>query len=545
MPVSASLRTRFAATFALSIMIGAAVLSVVIGARSSQEVRGSIGQSLAEVAFHMADKLDRGMWARSGEVALLASLAGEQDLPAIRRAVDQLRRAIPVFSWIGFTDPHGRVLAASDGILEGMDISKRPVYLHGINGTFVGDVHDAVLLAKALPNPSGEPMQFVDISTPIKDGRGEVRGVLAAHLSWAWARELRDSVLTPVEASKDIEVFVVANDNTVLLGPAQWLGKTLSLDALGRARAGGPGWVVERWGDDGEYLTGYALGRGYQSYAGLGWTVLARQPAKRAYEPVARLQRDVMLGGGAVALMFALAGWWVAGRVSAPLRRIAQVADRLRGGEAVEIPNHRGIRDIEVLTASLKALIASLTQSEAARCRAEDQANRDRLTGLANRLALETHLDRATASARRTGASLAVLCLDLDGFKGVNDTLGHHAGDLLLHEVGLRLRGCARGNDLVARLGGDEFVLVLSAADGKPLEDGVAVGERIIAALGRPFDLDGTEARIGCSVGVAVWPEHDEDVHQVMRLADRALYAAKRAGKNRVTAHAAVHVLEA
>lgn len=206
------------------------------------------------------------------------------------------------------------------------------------------------------------------------------------------------------------------------------------------------------------------------------------------------------------------------------------------------IPEHRGIRDIEVLTRSLRALITSLTLSEAARSRAEDQANQDRLTGLANRLALETHLGLATASARRSDTALAVLCLDLDGFKGVNDSLGHHAGDLLLQEVAHRLRHCARGGDLVARLGGDEFVLVLAAADGKPLEDGIAVGERIIAALGQPFDLDGNPACIGCSVGVAAWPDHDGDVHQVIRLADKALYAAKRAGKNRVVAHGAARV---
>lgn len=250
-------------------------ISTCLRTRSSDEVRGGIGRSLASVAHNMADKLDRGMWARSGEVSVLATLVtqlGGQDLAAIRGSLDQLRRAIPVFSWIGYTDARGRVLAASDGLLEGVDISKRPVYLHGVNGTFVGDVHDAVLLAKALPNPSGEPMKFVDVSTPIKDAQGRVVGVLGAHLSWAWARELRDSVLAARDTAKDTELFVVAIDNTVL----------------------------------------------------------ARQPAKLAYKPVARLQRDVML--------------WGAGAAAAHRPGGRQAACRRGGGDprASRHPRHRG-----------------------------------------------------------------------------------------------------------------------------------------------------------------------------------------------------------
>lgn len=540
MPFSTSLRTRFAVAFALSVMAASALLSAVIGNRSSAEVRGEIGRSLAEVAYHMADKLDRGMWARSGEVAVLAtivSLAGPDHLAAIRNALDELHKAVPIFSWIGFSDPQGKVLASTGGILTGADISKRPVYTHGVSGTFVGDVHDAVMLAKLLPNPSGEPMKFVDVSTPIKAADGRLVGVLAAHLSWAWANEIRDSILAPLGERRDTEVFVISADNTVLLGPVDAVGQKLALSAIELARAGRESWRVERWPDGRDYLTGYAFGRGHGTYPGLGWTILARQPLEIAFAPVQQLQRDIMLWGASVAIVFAVIGWLLAGRVAAPLRRIALAADRLRLGEQVEIPEHRGIRDIEVLTASLKALITSLSLSEAARDRAEDQANQDRLTGLPNRLAMETHLDMTVASARRGNASIAVLCLDLDGFKRVNDTLGHHAGDVLLKQVASRLNGCARQGDLVARLGGDEFVMVLKATDGRPLEDGVAVGERIIAALGKPFTLEGNPVSIGCSVGVAAWPTHADDIHEAIRLADGALYAAKRGGKNRVCMH--------
>lgn len=540
--ISTSLRTRFALTFALSIMVGSAVLSFAIGRRSSEEVRAEIGRNLTEVTQQVADKLERGMWARAGEVALLATLAELHqpvDPAAVQISIDRLKHSIPHFSWIGFTDARGIVLAASDGILRGVDISRRPVFAEGVKGRFVGDVHEAVMLAKLLPNPTGETMKFVDISLPVMGRDGTVVGVMASHLSWEWAREVEQSVLTASDASQGVEVFLVSASGTVLLGPSGHIGQPLALDAVGKARRDGGGWSVETWSDGRAYLTGYAPARGYRDYGGLGWTIVARQPLETAFASVAELQRHIMAWGAGVAVAFAALGWLVAGRVAAPLGRIALAADRLRMGEPAAIPVEKGVSEIESLGSSLRALIDSLTRSEAARSHAEEQASHDRLTGLANRLGLEERLAGMVATAGRSGGGLAVLCLDLDGFKGVNDTLGHHAGDVLLREVAARLRTCARQGDVVARLGGDEFMMVLAAPVDAAATDARLVGERVIEALRRPFSLDGVEARIGCSVGAALWPQHGADVKDVGRLADEALYAAKRGGKGRVVLHSA------
>ncbi|CUW39821.1 putative Diguanylate cyclase domain protein [Magnetospirillum sp. XM-1] len=539
--ISTSLRVRFSLTFALSIMVGSGLLSYAIGSRSSEGVRAEIGRNLSEVTHQIADKLDRGMWARSGEVALLSTLVETQttlDPKAVRVSLDRLKHSIPYFAWIGFTDPQGRVLAATGGILDGVDISKRPVFAEGVKGVFVGDVHEAVVLAKLLPNPSGEPMKFVDISRAVYGRDGTMLGVVASHLSWEWAREIEQSVLTPFDASQEVEVFVVATDDTVLLGPSSQIGHPLKLRSIARARQGDGNWQVETWPDGREYLTGYALARGYKDYGGLGWTIVARQPTETAFAAVSALQRHVIWWGAGVALACAAFGWLVASRVSAPLRRIALAADRLRGGEPVDIPAEKGVLEIQSLSTSLRALIDSLTRSEAARSHAEVQASHDRLTGLTNRLGLEDLLGRMLASARRSQSSLVVLCLDLDGFKGVNDTLGHGIGDLLLQEVAVRLRACARQGDITARLGGDEFMMVLSAPSHAAAADAMVVGERIVHSLGEPFVLDGNPVKIGCSVGAALWPLHGDDIGDVTRLADEALYAAKRGGKNRVVLHA-------
>ena len=159
------------------------------------------------------------------------------------------------------------------------------------------------------------------------------------------------------------------------------------------------------------------------------------------------------------------------------------------------------------------------------------QAFHDALTGLANRALLHSHLDRAVARARR-GSPLAVLLVDLDGFKQVNDTYGHATGDYLLVNIAQRLRDAIRGADTAARLGGDEFAVVLDGMESAG--DAVNVADRILAAVQAPLSVaDGADLIPRASVGLAIFDQHvtaDALLHQ----ADTAMYAAKKAGKGRV-----------
>lgn len=155
----------------------------------------------------------------------------------------------------------------------------------------------------------------------------------------------------------------------------------------------------------------------------------------------------------------------------------------------------------------------------------EQRALHDVLTGLPNRTLFEDRLERALALALREGTKVAVLFIDLDGFKAVNDTFGHQAGDALLREVARRLEGRLRRSDTVARLGGDEFALVLPRADVAGAR--VVAGE-IAAALAEPIDALGYQAQVGASIGIAVAPDHGLDVATLVRCADLAMYQAKR-----------------
>jgi len=160
----------------------------------------------------------------------------------------------------------------------------------------------------------------------------------------------------------------------------------------------------------------------------------------------------------------------------------------------------------------------------------ESLALNDALTGLANRRLLTDRMSMAMVHARRNKSAMAVVYLDLDGFKQINDTLGHDAGDILLKTVAGRLVATVREEDTVARLGGDEFIIVLWHVSGNDVA--ATVASKVIEAVSQPYEIEGHTVSITISAGVGVYPVHGEDADTLMKSADLALYEAKRAGKN-------------
>jgi diguanylate cyclase (GGDEF)-like protein/PAS domain S-box-containing protein len=154
----------------------------------------------------------------------------------------------------------------------------------------------------------------------------------------------------------------------------------------------------------------------------------------------------------------------------------------------------------------------------------------DSLTGLPNRHLFHDRLSQTMAHARRSGHSMAVLFIDLDRFKLVNDTLGHAAGDRLLKEAGARLLGCLRSGDTVARFGGDEFGAILAELGASG--DAGLVAQKVIEALERPFDLEGNDTYVTASVGIALFPADGDEAGALIRNADTAMYRAKEQGRN-------------
>ena len=182
------------------------------------------------------------------------------------------------------------------------------------------------------------------------------------------------------------------------------------------------------------------------------------------------------------------------------------------------------------LHGALAAVNAHNARIQAAQERMEIMATHDALTGLPNRGLARDRFDQAAASAARSGRGMAMLYLDLDNFKNVNDTLGHGSGDVLLKMVGYRLAQLLRGTDTVARLGGDEFLLLLpQVADDVAVAD---IAGKVVAALMAPFDVMGMEIFAGCSLGITMFPSDGGDFDSLLKKADIAMYRAKESGRN-------------
>jgi len=179
------------------------------------------------------------------------------------------------------------------------------------------------------------------------------------------------------------------------------------------------------------------------------------------------------------------------------------------------------LRDNSVLTRELLAREQQLAH----------MAFHDPLTGLANRALFYDRVGHAVLRQDRTGSPVGLLYIDLDGFKAVNDTLGHAAGDELLKAVATRLSACLRTSDTVARLGGDEFAVLADPVN--EVDDILIIADRVVAAMGEPFPLSSGVARIGASVGIATRRAGDGDLDEFLQHADSAMYAAKAAGKGR------------
>ncbi|MCH9673080.1 MAG: EAL domain-containing protein [Gammaproteobacteria bacterium] len=236
----------------------------------------------------------------------------------------------------------------------------------------------------------------------------------------------------------------------------------------------------------------------------------AAMPELDGFEACARLQK---LGGGA----------------DTPVLMITGLDD----DESVERAFYSGATDYitkPVNWAVLRQRVRRMVKERRAERHVNYLAYHDSLTGLPNRTKLIERLERAISRARRTDMKMGVLFLDLDGFKLVNDSLGHDIGDLLLRAVADRLAGCLRDTDTVARLGGDEFTVILGEVHSD--EQIGRAARRVLEQLAKPIEVGGREIFVGASIGIAVFPSDGKDVRTLLRSADMAMYRAKDSGRN-------------
>ncbi len=296
---------------------------------------------------------------------------------------------------------------------------------------------------------------------------------------------------------------------------------------------------------------------GYAAVEQIGWGVMIPQPISELRDHVADIKRIAMLVGAFGVMITAMLSWLLSGRLASPISRLANYA------EAISVGNFKAwtgaawestVKELNSLIGAFDRMASEIERNQAEleqrvkdrtlelrkeienRVAAEEKvrylATHDPVTGLPNRVALDFEIRASHKRHREPGHILAVIFLDLDGFKMVNDHYGHAAGDGVLLEVGKRLARGLRHEDIVVRYGGDEFVVLLGGQ--KHVEDVRQISKTFCAMVTEPLWVKGIEINIGASVGVAVAPAQTADINKMLRQADLAMYQAKKDGDNSV-----------
>ncbi|OHX12694.1 hypothetical protein BI347_03630 [Chromobacterium sphagni] len=552
-----SFRLRLAALFGGLFLASALLAGLYLDQVLSDRVLKDQGEAMDSLTGSIAQAIESNLRERRREVILLAQSPAYVHAPLdgdeLRQSLERTKQAYRYYAWIGVADTNGKVLSSTGGMLLGQSVAQRPWFIRGQHAPFVGDIHQAVLLAKLLPSakPQGEPLRFVDFASPLYDSSGKLRGVLATHALWDWVEEIIHSRLP---AKGGLEAFIVDRESNILS----------PFEAVGRVRAPAPlpagqTFRLGAWPGGGDYLYSEA----WAQHAGVGWRIIVRQPRQQALAALNQLRGALLLLGLAASFLLMAAVYRLATSFSRPLEELADIAERIgRGEEGAVWEICGGAQELRQLSESMRnmtsALLArkqqladinaSLEGVVAERTNELREANRllvakatqlaklarnDALTGLNNRMAANEQLQDEHQRYGRSGEPYAVLLLDIDHFKRVNDCCGHDAGDRVLAHIAAIIRHAARGTDFVARYGGEEFLLLLPATDA----GGAAVlAEKIRAAVEQSQTPD--VGRITASIGLAVAGRADAQPEDVVKRADQALYQAKAGGRNRVKASA-------
>ncbi|HWA40692.1 MAG TPA: diguanylate cyclase, partial [Gemmatimonadales bacterium] len=361
----------------------------------------------------------------------------------------------------------------------------------------------------------------MQVAVPIVNAAGRFLGVLVARLDFRGAEEH----VAEFVPSGDGRTMVVRSDGrpVVIIGapfdsvPAATMRLLIQAD----------GATIPFQGMDSvPVLAGSA------TVPGTDWLAVAQIPASTAFADIRKLRNTTILLVLVLLLVVGSLAYGLGLLVVLPLERLSRAADRVAEGDLdVEVPAHGG-GEVSQLTGVFNDMVRRLREG---RLELERLSVTDGLTGLPNRRHLDTEMEREVPRHERYKRTLAVLMLDVDRFKALNDTHGHPAGDAVLRQLARVLEGNTRKGDTVARFGGEEFVILLPET---PAAGALHLAEKIRTAVeGHAFTIDeqGTTVPVTVSIGLARFPEHGRSSEAIIAAADQALYRSKQGGRNRVT----------
>lgn len=496
-------------------VVGTAASYIQLTRFLREDLTKSVATQQTALAAYVARHVDNYLGER---LSFLERMAGTLP-PGLLAQPQQLHAWLAERSALSPVFPLGLVVADVTG--------KR---LDGIGQLETGDLEFAAAStgqrAVGRPRATASRHSALQMAVPVRNGAGQVIAVLlgTADLS---ADGLLDHLQEGrvgqaggilVISPRD-RIFVASTDVSMSLTPTPPDGVNPLHD---RAMAGFRGSGTTRNARGVEEISAIA------SVPNSGWFVVARLPVSEALAPVSRMQTFILQQRApAVTAVLVVIGLIMAWLLR-PLLRAADQADRMTRGELALAPL-QVVRNDEIghLTQAFNRLLAKLLDNQEALARL---AHHDTLTGLPNRKLLDERLQQALVHARQRAQQVAVLYLDLDGFKELNDTFGHEAGDKALGEIAHRLRALVRHTDTVARIGGDEFVLLAADLD-EPVEQGaLTLARRCIDAIAQPLQLGRSSMVIGVSIGIALG-NGSETPQDLLAAADKAMYRAKQGGR--------------
>lgn len=356
-------QTRVGVAFFVLALVLFSITGGLSGLSARREAERASGAMLAQLATAVAARLDADVAERFREIRRLTEIETTLELDMTpdrwRRTLERLQTSTSTqhYSWIGVTDLDGTVLASTGGLLQGASVQQRPWFKAGLDKPAVLDVHDAKLLASLLPaSATGEPYRFIDVAAPLRDQGRQRKGVLGAHLNWDWAEQRRRAMLATIDARQALDIVIVNRQGQADLGPKEPALRGVSAAELSLAP------VVRTWSDGRQYLTAAGPSQAADDYPGMGWTVVVRQPVDIAFEAANSLQRRIWIFGGFGALMFGVLGWWLAGALNEPLRRIA-VRARVLAPSPSDLPTV-GANEVDQVADSISRLIEELSSRE-------------------------------------------------------------------------------------------------------------------------------------------------------------------------------------
>lgn len=511
-PRHLGLRERFALAMGVVVIASGLAVTLLVEWRLTSSLQTTVRQNLQHVAGMIAQEIAADVGRHRLEMARLALALGSLKDPRssqVQPLLDRLKSSQPAYAWIGLADSQGKVLAASDGLLVGADVSARPWFSGARKKEHFGDPHQAQMLARHLPpGQDGEPPRFFDIAAPVRDADDLWEGVIGAHLYTDWVGQVVEKAVQSRALPGTPDIFVAD-------ARGEWL---FTADGMAVDQPA----ALPQPDPEERFIVAEQRVRFHDLSDTQAWKVVVRESADEAFAELHEHRQQMMIIVPATALALALAAWFIAGRVVGPVARLADTARRhvATTGHVLDDAVVRGKDEARLLDLTLHRL-----------------ALNDPLTGTLNRNALKQHLSalqQARTAEPGTGPVFAVLWINVDDFHAFNRAHGADIGDQLLRGVALRLRQLGGVEAQVARLAGDDFALVtgpLPAVHEEAVQAAQALAGRVVGAFRTPLQAESGEFRITASVGLAVVDDRSASPEEVLSQAELALREAKLQGK--------------